>query len=33
MRLLITPNAWTIAVANDHHGGDGRMAPRHGIYN
>ncbi len=33
MRLLIIPNAWAIAVANDHYGGDGRKAPRHGLYN
>lgn len=33
MRLLIIPNAWAIAVANDHYGGDGKRAPRHSVYN
>lgn len=33
MRLLIVSNAWAIAVANDHYGGDGKGAPRHGLYN
>ena len=26
MQLLVFPNAWTIAVANDHYGGDGKRA-------
>ena len=33
MRLLIIPNARAIPVANDHYGGDGKRAPRHGLYN
>ncbi|UJP30035.1 hypothetical protein [Salmonella phage CKT1] len=33
MRLLIIPNAWAIAVSNCHYGGDGKRAPRHGLYN
>lgn len=33
MRLLIIPNAWAIAVANGHYGGDGKKAQRHGLYN
>lgn len=37
MRLLVFPNSWAIAVAiavaNDHYGGDGKRAPRHGLYN
>nr|DAH69301.1 MAG TPA: hypothetical protein [Bacteriophage sp.] len=33
MRLLIIPNAWAIAVANNHYGGDGKIALRHGLYN
>lgn len=33
MRLLIIPNAWAIAVANDDCGGDGKRAPRQGLYN
>lgn len=33
MKLLIIPSAWVIAVANDHYGGDGKRAPRHGLYN
>lgn len=33
MRLLIIPNAWAIAVANDGYGGDGKRAQRHSVYN
>nr|DAM60968.1 MAG TPA: hypothetical protein [Caudoviricetes sp.] len=33
MRLLVIPNALAIAVANDHYCGDGKRAPRHGLYN
>lgn len=33
MRLLIISDARTIPVANDHYGGDGKRAPRHGLYN
>lgn len=33
MKLLIIPNAWAIVVDNDHYGGDGKRAPRHGLYN
>lgn len=33
MQLLVFPNARVIAVANDHYGGDGKRAPRHGLYN
>lgn len=33
MRLLVFPNSWAIAVANDHYGGDGKRAQRHGLYN
>ena len=33
MRILTIPNAWAIAVANDHYGGDGKRTPRHGLYN
>lgn len=33
MRLLIIPIVWAIAVANNHYGGDGKRAPRHGPYN
>lgn len=33
MRLLIIHNAGAIPVANDHYGGDGKRAPRHGLYN
>lgn len=33
MQLLVFPNAWAIAVANDHYGGDGKRAPLHGLYN
>lgn len=30
--VLIIPDAWAIAVANDHYGGDGKRAPRHSVY-
>lgn len=33
MRLLIFANAWMIAVANDHYGGDGKRAHRHSFWN
>lgn len=33
MKLYHFMDAWAIAVANDHYGGDGKRAPRHGLYN
>lgn len=33
VHVLIISNAWAIAVANDHYGGDGKRAPRHSVYN
>ncbi|QXV79410.1 hypothetical protein bas05_0055 [Escherichia phage PeterMerian] len=33
MRLFIFKNAWMVAVANDHYGGDGKRAPRHSYFN
>lgn len=33
MKLYIFTGAWAYAVANDHYGGDGKKATRHGTYN
>ncbi len=33
MRLIIFRDAWAVPVANDHYGGDGKRAKRHGYWN
>ena len=33
MKLIIFTDAWMVAVANDHYGGDGKRAPRHSYFN
>lgn len=33
MRLIFISNAWLLAVANDHYGGDGKRAKRNSYFN
>lgn len=33
MKLFFIPNAWILAVANDHYVGDGKRAKRYSYFN
>ena len=33
MKLFFIPNAWILAVANYHYGGDGKRAKRYSYFN